>query len=301
MIPLTSKRFFMNNLGLNSKAASTALMDGEASDLQNVQFDTRGAIEKRSGYAKRITAAISGTPAILGGIEFREKGGTTQVVIVTDDATLKILSDTETPSSWTDETNSMTITESATNYPVFTHTGDNDALVMTNQSDPPLTIANNLDASVLTHPTDLEGAKYCIWWNNHLVLLNVTINSTTYPLRLYFYNAGVINAVSDTHYVTLPSKDEKITGVAELFGNLYVFTANEIHQISGTSYDDFSRIKTSSNVGTISHWSIQNIENNLVFLSPKGVAVFDGIRSIHISDKIQTTLDGISATRKGWV
>lgn len=290
----------MNNLGLNSKAASTALVDGEASDLQNVQFDTRGAIVKRSGYAKRISTAISGTPTILGGIEFREKGGTTQVIIVTDDSTLKILSDTETPgSSWTDKTNSRTITASETNYVCFTHTGDNDALVFTTQSDAPITISAALTATALTVPTSLTEAKYCIWWNNHLVLANVKV-TTAFPLRLYFYDAGSISAVTDTHYITLPSKDSKITGMAELFGNLYVFTTNEIHQISGTSYDDFVRVTTSSNVGTISHWSIQNIENNLVFLSPKGVAVFDGIRSTHISDKIQTTLDGLSETRKVW-
>ena len=65
MIPLTSKSFFMNNMGLNSKAASTALEDGEASDLQNVQFDTRGAIVKRNGYSKRINTAIANTPTII--------------------------------------------------------------------------------------------------------------------------------------------------------------------------------------------------------------------------------------------
>lgn len=296
MIPLVSKRYFMNNLGLNDKAASTALMDGEASDLQNVQFDTRGAIVKRSGYAKRISAAISGEPAILGGIEFREKGGTTQVIIVCADNTLKILSDTETPASWTDRTNSMVVTNTATNYSCFTHTGDNDALVLTTQSDTPITINSALTASALTVPTSLTEAKYCIWWNNHLILANVKV-TTSYPLRLYFYDAGSISAVTDTHYITIPSQDAKITGLATLFGNLYVFTPNEIHQISGTSYDDFVRVKTSSNVGTVSHWSIQNIENNLVFMSPKGIAVFDGIRSTNISDKIQTTLDGLAETR----
>ena len=285
----------MNNLGLNDKSASTALMDGEASDLQNVQFDTRGAIVKRNGCAKRIASAITGTPAINGGIEFREKGGTTQIVILTSKQ--EIYSDTESPTSWGDRTNSMTLTAGTTNYACFTHTGDNDALVMTTQSDAPITISNTLTATALTVPTGLTAAKYCIWWNNHLILANVTVSGTAYPLRLYYYNAGVINAVTNTHYTTIPSKDEKITGLAELFGNLYVFTVNEIHQISGTSYDDFSRTQTSSNVGTVSHWSIQNIENNLVFMSPKGVAVFDGIRSTSISDKIQTTLDNLLVSR----
>lgn len=285
----------MNNLGLNNRSASTALDDGEASDLQNVQFDTRGAIVKRSGYAKRISTAISATPAINGGIEFVEKSGTTQVVILTSNQ--KIYSDSETPSSWTDRTNAMSLTAGATNYACFTHTGDNDALVLTTQSDAPITINNALTATALTVPTGLTAAKYCIWWNNHLVLANVTVSATAYPLRLYFYNAGIITAVTDTHYVTLPSQDTEITGIAELFGNLYVFTPNEIHQISGITFDDFQRIKTSSNVGTISHWSIQNIENNLVFLSSKGIAVFDGVRSTHISDKIQTTLNNLATSR----
>lgn len=296
MIPMTSKRYFMNNLGLNDKAASTALMDGEASELQNVQFDTRGAIVKRSGYEKRISDAIANTPEILGGIEFVEKGGDTQVVIVAADASLKILSDTETPNAWTDRTNAMTVTDSATNYASFTHVGDLDALVVTTQSDAPITIDSSLTATALAVPTNLTEAKYCIWWNNHLVIANVKVDGTFYPLRLYFYDAGLLT-VSDTHYVTLPSRDTKITGMATLFGNLYIFTTNEIHQISGTSYDDFVRVDTSSNVGTVSHWSLQNIENNLVFMSPKGIAVFDGIRSTNISDKIQSTLDGLSETR----
>ena len=294
MIPLVSKRYFMNNLGLNNKSASTALIDGEASDLQNVQFDTNGAIVKRKGYAKRISAAITDAPAINGGIEFRTKAGTTYVVIMTSNQ--KIYSDSETPSSWTDRTNAMTLTTGNTNYPCFTHTGDNDILVMTNQSDPPIQISNALLATALAVPTGLTDAKYCLWWNNHLVIANVIVSSTAYPLRLYFYDAGALT-VTNTHYVTIPSKDEEITGLAELFGNLYVFTPTEIHQISGYSYDDFIRLKTSSEVGTLSHWSIQNIENNLVFLSSKGIAVFDGIRSVNISEKIQGTIDGLATSR----
>lgn len=295
MIPLASKRYFNNSLGLNDKDSSTALEDGEASESQNVQHDARGAIVKRSGYAKRNTNAITATPALLGGIEYREKGGTTQVVVVTDEG--KIWVDTESPgASWTDKTNSMSITTSATNYACMTHTGDNDTLIITTQSDAPMKMINDLTASTLAIPTGLTGAKYCLWWNNHLVIANVTVSGTAYPLRLYFYDAASLT-VTDTHYATIPSQDEKITGIAALFGNLYVFTPNEIHQISGTIWDDFTRLQTSSNVGTVSHFSIQNIENNLVFLSPKGVAVFDGVKTIHISDKIQPTINGLQQTR----
>ena len=152
-------------------------------------------------------------------------------------------------------------------------------------------------------PTGLTAAKYIEQFNNYLFLANVTVSGVVYPSRIYWSDYQTSAAWTATSYIDIAKNDgQQITGIKVLSDRLVVFKERSIYNVYFTGDADIPFIlpgggKANSSVGTISHWSIQEVENGLVFLAIDGFYYYDGSNSTKISTKINSTLRDYSYGR----
>jgi hypothetical protein len=90
-----------------------------------------------------------------------------------------------------------------------------------------------------------------------------------------------------------------ITGLKVLQDRLVVYKERSIYNVFFSGDADIPFImpgggKSNSAVGCIAPWSIQELENGHVFLSPDGLYYYDGSNSYKLSYKVQATLDGLN-------
>jgi hypothetical protein len=103
-----------------------------------------------------------------------------------------------------------------------------------------------------------------------------------------------------TSWIEIAKDDgQEITGMRVLSDRLVVFKGRSVYNVFFTGDADipFTVSKSNSAVGCIAPWSIQEVDNGLVFMAPDGLYYYDGNNSYKISVRIQTTLDGFNQTK----
>jgi len=307
-----------NNGGLNTKSSPLFLKDNESPDCQNVYFDTDGAIIKRNGSVQItpehqiIPPDFSATPehTITGVYYYYKKDATDYLVFTEGPAVYKIDDIEGTPEHITGDhfigpyalnTNGL--------YDFETYL---DTVIATDGEDPPWKWTGTGSITPLGGPIDdntgvrpnvpygLTTAKYVCLFKDRLFLANVTVSSTTYPSRVYFSAIGSISNWSATDFININTNDGQIiTGMEVLGDRLVIFKTNSIYNVFYTGSTDvpFYVQKSDSDVGCISGYSIQNIKNNLIFLSADGIYAYDGVSSIKLSDRITPTLQNYNESR----
>lgn len=151
--------------------------------------------------------------------------------------------------------------------------------------------------------TNITKAKYVEAYNNYLFLANVSVGTTTYPTRIYWSNLQDPTIWLPTSFIEVAMNDgQQITGIKVLGNNLIIFKTRSIYIVSFTGDPDIPFIlqgggKANSDVGCVSHFSIQEVQNGLVFLSFDGLYYFDGFNSQKMSDRINPTILGLNLTR----
>ena len=97
------------------------------------------------------------------------------------------------------------------------------------------------------------------------------------PSRLYFSERGLPEAWSANNFIDVNDSDgDRITGLAEYAGNIYIFKHNSIYRLSGTEPTDFYLSRVVSDIGAVSQRSIVSTSSGLFFTSYGGVYQFDG-------------------------
>jgi hypothetical protein len=148
--------------------------------------------------------------------------------------------------------------------------------------------------------TNITTAKYVEQFNNYLFLANCTANGVYYPTRIYWSNLQDTTTWLQSSFIEISENDgQQITGMKVLGQNLIIFKTRSIYIVSFTGDADAPFIlqgggKANSDVGCISHFSIQEVQNGLVFLSPDGLYYFDGVNSSKMSDRINPTILGLN-------
>src|SRR3990167_3575374 len=129
---------------------------------------------------------------------------------------------------------------------------------ITNNTDVPFKWPGTGNGAAMTVPSGLTKAKNVVQYNNHLFLGNVVVSDS-----------------------------------------LVIFKERAIYNVSFTGDNDipFLLKKSNSPVGCVAPFSIQEVENGLVFLSADGFYYYDGNNSYKISTNIQTTLSGYNTVR----
>lgn len=158
----------------------------------------------------------------------------------------------------------------------------------------------NITYTVYGANTNITTAKYVEQFNNYLFLANCTANGVYYPTRIYWSNLQDTTTWLQSSFIEISENDgQQITGIKVLGQSLIIFKTRSIYIVSFTGDPDAPFIlqgggKANSDVGCISHFSIQEVQNGLLFLSPDGLYSFDGFNSTKVSDRINPTMLGLN-------
>lgn len=282
------------NGGLNSTGGPLSLRDNESSDLQNVDFNKFGSAVKRNGYTTLNSSALTSSPDIDGlhWYEFNSSGVITRFAITV--AGDKVYKMDALDGTWDDITGSLTIT--AGNHVDFENFLNE--MYATNNADVPFKWTGSGNASAMTVPTGLTDAKFVKQFNNYLFLANVQVSGTRHASRLYWSNLKDTGTWTATDFIEVSKDDgQEISGLRVLGDRLVVFKQRSIYNIFFTGDPDIPFVlpgggKANSEVGCVAPFSIQDVENGLVFLSSDGFYYYDGLNSFRISDKITSVIIG---------
>lgn len=198
--------------------------------------------------------------------------------------------------TWDDITGAITLT--AGNFCDFANFLNE--VYVTNNGDAPFKWTGSGNASAMTVPSGLTKAKCVGLFNNYLFLGNVTVSGTDHKSRIYWCNIKDTATWPSASFIDISKDDgQQIQRVVALGDRLVVLKTRSIHNVFFTGDNDIPFIvqRSPSSVGCIAPFSVQEVENGLVFMSHDGLYYYDGNNSYKISDKIQPTIDSLNETR----
>jgi len=201
--------------------------------------------------------------------------------------------------TWDDITGGLTIT--ADNFCDFENFLNE--VYITNNEDVPFLWGGSGNGAAMTVPSGLTDAQFVKQFNNRLFLGNVLVSGTRHASRVYFSNLKDTDTWTSTDFIDISQNDgQEITGLKVLSDRLVIFKTRSIYNMFFTGNANVPFIlpgggKSNSAVGCVAPYSIQEVNNGLVFLSHDGFYFYDGFNSFKISDKITSTLQGFNTTR----
>ena len=294
--------------GLNTLISDNLIKDEEASALNNVVFVESGAFTKGPG-----------TTALGTGLAVKPKGlaayypGSDRYLVTVDGTSLKYL----TAGVWTAISGASFTSGEEVNFvqgkdTLYIWDGDQAGC--------------SLDSSLtLTRMTTAPRAAFGIYYQSYQIVTGVDtkpsrlyISDSTTNLGDFTNNAGTLSTSGEVpgasvfstpgttgaNFVDINTGDgDKITGLAKYQGVLIVFKERSIYQMSIASDGTPTVTQITGSSGCVSHKSIDNVENDLFYLSRRGYYVLgnepnylNSIRSNELSSRINPIIQTISST-----
>ena len=152
-----------------------------------------------------------------------------------------------------------------------------------------------------TANANITSAKFVKSYNNYLFWANVVVGTTSFKTRIYWSNIKDSTSVAADSWIEIGLNDgQEITGIRVLADRLVVYKERSIYNVYFTGDTDIPFIlpgggKSTSNVGCVAPWSIQDVENGHVFLAPDGIYYYDGAGSTKLTHRISNTISGFNA------
>lgn len=305
------------NGGLNDTAGPLSLQDNESSGLQNVDFNKFGSVLTRNGYLNLNSSPVIADNLLLetgddllletgdylllevgnganttdiDGLWWYQSNTLEKMICVAGDEVFKM---DDLDGTFDKITGDITITAgNHCDFENFLNT-----VLVTNGADLPFQWTGTGNASLMTVPTGLTKAKFVKQYENYTILGNVTVSATDHPSRWYWSTIKTIDTWNSADFIETEMNDgQEITGIKVLGDALIVFKERKIWKYVFTGERDvpFIGSRTASAVGCVAPWSIQEVDNGLVFLAYDGIYFFDGNTSYKISDRINSTILGLN-------
>ncbi len=290
--PISRQTVYNPSGGLNNNGSPNLISDKEWSDLLNVQFDEGGVVRKRMGFtsfADTLTSAYG-----LGSLVT----DTYNQLLTVDGTTFKYTTGT----SWTTVgsvafTASLDTTFTQARAKTYIWNGTNGG--------------TEWDGATLTRPGTMPKAKFSVFYSSYHIAGGVDGQSSRVYISVLADSSDFTNAAttlnnstevpgatvfagSGANYIDVqPNDGDKITALGVFQDVLIIFKQFSIYQMT---FDDtgtpFVQLVTRA-AGCIAPRTVENVENDLYFLSREGVRVlgneanyFNSIRTSIISQNI---------------
>lgn len=278
--------FFQNNGGFNSKSSPVNIKDNEATDLLNINLDTDGAIKKRSGYinfGNQLSHEING-------LSEHVLADQTRYMMACARGIYKMNS--LSGGTWDEITGTTNLTVGNNVY----FDRYNDIMLMTNDTDrvQQWNGTGNAADNDVYNDISLESAQDVAHYKDRVFLANVVISGTRHPNRIYYSDIGDVTTWNaDNYYQIGNDARDSISRIINFGGYLYVVKKRSVWRVraTGDTSIPFNFERTYATEGCVAPGSLQEIENVLIYLSNKGIVMFDGNRSEVISYRIQPNID----------
>ncbi len=312
-VPWQKFSYFQNWSGLNDNLSATEIQDNEATDIQNVVFDTGGALKKRYGYLtipnNPVQTVSTGSVVAITGLAFYQKNnGNRYVVAITnnDGKATAMKKDYETgggleTGAWENIDFSGLPSSYSNNYLADFAVAE-DSLIITVSSTTgvkPFKWTGSGSVGSLTSDSDCPTASIVKYHKNQLFLSG----NLTYPSRVWFSGLDDITIYDATDFFDVQTADgTRVRGLISAFNSLYIFKDKSIWRLSGTNKDDFILEKMVDGIGTLSQQSIAIVNNTITFTTNQNdIAIYDGgYNVVFISQKIRNTIGGLNFTRAAY-
>jgi len=300
--------------GLNNLVSDTFIQDTEASDLNNIMFVESGCINKSYGI-QSVGTGLSNNPKGLG-VFYTTAGN--KYLLTVDGTSLKYLNG----STWTTISGVAFTSAKEVN---FTQCDNN--LYIWNGTE----AGAQLDSSLtLTRPNTTISGSFSIWYQGFQIASGVSSqpnriyisDNTTNPgdftntnptgTGLYSVYDGTTHpgssapyAGSGANYIDINKGDgDKITGLAKFQGVVIIFKERSVYQMSLSSSGVPTITQITQATGAVSHKSIDNVENDVFYLSRKGYYVlgnepnyYNAVRSNELSNRINPIIQTINTAQ----
>ncbi len=308
--PWTKYSYFTNYGGLNDQLSSTEINDNEASDIQNIIYDTGGALRKRYGYTAvpndLVQKASTGSTVCLTGLSFYKKDNNNRFVVAITNNDSKATAMYKAyqvgggleNGAWHNIDFSALPSTYSNDY-LADFAVARDQLVITVPSIAgvkPFVWTGSGNVSYLTYDSDCPTASLVRYHKNQLFLSG----NLTYPSRVWFSALDDITNYDATSFFDCDTSDgTRVRGMVSVFNALYIFKDKSIWCLTGTNKDDFVLAKLVDGIGTLSEQSIAIVNNSIVFTTAQNdIAIYDGgYNVVFISQKIRNTIGGLNFTR----
>jgi hypothetical protein len=139
--------------------------------------------------------------------------------------------------------------------------------------------------------------KFSAWWDNRLWISGDDI---------VYYSATSIPEHFDisSRYITVQKGDpgDEITGLVPFKDALYVFRKKSIYSIQANPYG-YGIYLVENHTGCRAPWSMIEVNNTLMFISDRGIEVFNGADCypMALSDKIERTIKTIDTSKYDYI
>lgn len=233
---------------------------GSAVTLRNFEPSVEGGYRRIEGFKKWDSAALSGTGAVRGVIEFEQSAIATRGTHVYQSG----------GSGWTQLTDNATYSSSGINISgtgrtrfAKHHFGSNDVLIITDGNDKPYKWDGTTFSQITTATGDQDGATHVINHKNHLFFGKSTTLSFSAP-----FDDSDFTAASGAGTIEF---DSAITDLISFREQLIVFTEKSISIINGSSIADFTVQPVTRDIGAVRPDTAQEIGGDIMFLGPDGL------------------------------
>lgn len=291
--------------GLNTLISDNLIKDEESSSLNNVVFVESGAISKSPGLTTVGTSGLTVKPKGLAAFY----PGTSRYLLTVDGTSLKYLNG----ATWTAISGASFTSGKEVNFVQaldVLYIWDGDAA------------GCSLDSALtLTRLTTAPRASFGIYYAGYQIVSGVDtkpnriyISDTTTNLGDFTNASGTLSTSAEVPSATVfagtganfidvnPGDGDKITGFAKYQGVLIIFKERAIYQMTIASGGTATVTQITGSSGCVSHKSIDNVENDIFYLSRRGYYVlgnepnyFNSIRSNELSSRINPIIQTISS------
>jgi hypothetical protein len=290
--------------GVNSLSSPALIDDREFSEAQNIEYDETGVARKRSGYDQVLSSLTAGKGlGMFVSESYRH-------ICTLDNGVFKYA----TTGSFTSV---ATVGFSTTAIPDFSQVQDK-LFIWDGVSG-----GATWDGATLARPGTIPRASFAIVYQDHQMAAGVTGK----PSRLYISEdvsvtdgsskftraAGILNNSTEVPGATVfsgttanfidirPNDGDRITALGRYQDILVIFKERSIYQLTFDSSSNPIVALITGSTGCVSHSSVENVENDLHFLSREGVRrfgneenYFTALRTNVLSARIQPTIDTIT-------